>query len=86
MANRCEYATRAYGPRDVKKLRRIPCRGGRRAHGREATVAAKNELGPIGDYCVHTTTGDHSLLVYAEIHRDEAGATAAGFLTRAAAP
>jgi transposase InsO family protein len=67
---------------DVKKLGRIPDGGGWRAHGRGARPAARRGLGY--DY-VHTAVDDHSRLAYAEIHNDEKGTTAAGFLLRAAA-
>ncbi|KSW14097.1 IS481 family transposase [Cellulomonas sp. B6] len=69
---------------DVKKLGRIPDGGGWRAHGREATVTAKSKRAPIGYDYVHTAIDDHSRLAYAEIHDDEKGTTAAGFLARAA--
>ncbi|WP_197332391.1 integrase core domain-containing protein, partial [Ralstonia solanacearum] len=39
----------------------------------------------IGFDYVHAAVDDHTRLAYAEIHPDEKGATAAGFLTRAAA-
>lgn len=70
---------------DVKKLGRIPEGGGWRAHGREATVAHKHKKVLIGYDYVHTAIDDHSRLAYAEIHTDEKGTTAAGFLARAAA-
>lgn len=70
---------------DVKKLGRIPEGGGWRAHGREATVAHKHKKVLIGYDYVHTAIDDHSRLAYAEIHCDEKGTTAAGFLARAAA-
>ncbi len=68
---------------DVKKLGRIPDGGGWRVHGREANT--RNRKNPIGFDYVHAAVDDHSRLAYAEIHPDEKGATAAGFLTRAAA-
>lgn len=67
---------------DVKKLGRIPDGGGWKAHGRGARPKDHRGLGY--DY-VHTAIDDHSRLAYAEIHTDEKGTTAAGFLTRAAA-
>lgn len=70
---------------DVKKLGRIPDGGGWRVHGREATVAHKHKKVLIGYDYVHTAIDDHSRLAYAEIHPDEKGTTAAGFLARAAA-
>ena len=66
---------------DVKKLGRIPDGGGWRAHGRSEQVRGRG----IGYDYVHTAIDDHSRLAYAEIHPDEKGATAAGFLARAAA-
>lgn len=70
---------------DVKKLGRIPDGGGWRVLGREATVAHKHKKVLIGYDYVHTAIDDHSRLAYAEIHPDEKGTTAAGFLARAAA-
>lgn len=66
---------------DVKKLGRIPDGGGWRAHGRSEKVRGRG----IGYDYVHTAIDDHSRLAYAEIHGDEKGATAAGFLERAVA-
>ncbi|GIG36282.1 IS481 family transposase [Cellulomonas pakistanensis] len=66
---------------DVKKLGRIPDGGGWRAHGRSEQVRGRG----IGYDYVHTAIDDHSRLAYAEIHTDEKGTTAAGFLARAAA-
>ncbi|MDF2509802.1 MAG: transposase [Microbacterium sp.] len=66
---------------DVKKLGRIPDGGGWRAHGRSENVRGR---GISYDY-VHTAIDDHSRLAYAEIHDDEKGTTAAGFLDRAVA-
>ena len=65
---------------DVKKLGRIPDGGGWRAHGRSEEVRGRG----IGYDYVHTAIDDHSRLAYAEIHDDEKGTTAAGFLARAA--
>ena len=62
-------------------LGRIPDGGGWRAHGRSEQVRGRG----IGYDYVHTAIDDHSRLAYAEIHPDEKGATAAGFLARAAA-
>ena len=67
---------------DVKKLGRIPEGGGWRMHGRTA-VARRHRL--VGFDYVHAAIDDRSRLAYAEIHPDEAGATCAGFLERAAA-
>lgn len=66
---------------DVKKLGRIPDGGGWRAHGRSENVRGRG----IGNDYIHTAIDDHSRLTYAEIHDDEKGATAAGFLARAVA-
>ena len=66
---------------DVKKLGRIPDGGGWRAHGRSERPNWKRGLG--FDY-VHAAVDDHSRLAYAEVLPDEKGATAAGFLLRAA--
>jgi transposase InsO family protein len=66
---------------DVKKLGRIPDGGGWRAHGRSEEVRGRG----IGYDYVHTAIDDHSRLADAEIHPDEKGATAAGFLARATA-
>jgi transposase InsO family protein len=71
---------------DVKKLGRIPDGGGWRAHGRSEAVRGRTVHGrPLGYDYVHTAVDDHSRLAYAEIHDDEKGVTAAGFLRRAAA-
>ncbi|MCS0498040.1 IS481 family transposase [Protaetiibacter mangrovi] len=64
---------------DVKKLGRIPDGGGWRAHGRSEEVRGRG----IGFDYVHTAVDDHTRLAYAEIHPDERGVTAAGFLIRA---
>jgi transposase InsO family protein len=71
---------------DVKKLGRIPDGGGWRVHG--GTVAnhqSRPDKTPIGFDYVHAAVDDYTRLAYAEIHPDEKGPTAAGFLTRAAA-
>jgi transposase InsO family protein len=65
---------------DVKKLGRIPEGGGCRAHGRSEQVKGRG----IGYDYVHVAIDDHTRLGYAEVLPDEKGATAAGFLTRAA--
>ncbi|WP_183834980.1 IS481 family transposase [Cellulomonas hominis] len=70
---------------DVKKLGRIPDGGGWRAHGRASTVDHRHKKVPTGYDYVHTAIDDHSRLAYAEIHTDEKGVTAAGFLARATA-
>jgi transposase InsO family protein len=65
---------------DVKKIGRIPDGGGWRAWGR-GNVKRRTRVGY--DY-VHSAVDDHTRIAYSEIHRDEKGDTAAGFLTRAA--
>ena len=73
---------------DVKKLGRIPDGGGWRSQGRAATNGAKGRrtrAGGLGFDYVHAAVDDHTRLAYAEIHPDEKGVTAAGFLSRAAA-
>lgn len=64
---------------DVKKLGRIPTGGGWRVHGRSEDVRGRG----LGYDYVHTAIDDHSRLAYAEIHDNERGSTAAGFLQRA---
>lgn len=66
---------------DVKKLGRIPNGGGWRVHGRKEEFRGRG----IGFDYVHAAVDDHTRLAYAEVHPDEKGTTAAGFLTRAAA-
>ncbi|MFI2490533.1 IS481 family transposase [Promicromonospora kroppenstedtii] len=71
---------------DVKKLGRIPDGGGWRIQGgTHANHQSRPDKKPIGFDYVHAAVDDHTRLAYAEIHPDEKGATAAGFLTRAAA-
>ena len=69
---------------DVKKIGRIPPGGGWRAHGRQMGSTAKRKRTKIGYDFVHSAVDDHSRLAYSEIHPDEQGATAAGFISRAA--
>lgn len=69
---------------DVKKIGRIPDGGGWRARGRHSRTAAQRKARIGYDY-VHSAVDDHSRLAYSEIHSDEQGETAAGFLGRAAA-
>jgi transposase InsO family protein len=69
---------------DVKKLGRIPPGGGWRVHGRGAGSTAAKKKARIGYDFVHSMVDDHTRLAYSEIHDDEQGKTAAGFLTRAA--
>lgn len=70
---------------DVKKLGRIPPGGGWRVHGRHAGSTSAKKKAKIGYDFVHSMVDDHSRLAYSEIHDDEKGITAAGFITRAAA-
>lgn len=70
---------------DVKKIGRIPDGGGWRARGREATSTTARKKARIGYDYVHSAVDDHSRLAYSEIHDDEQGDTAAGFIKRAAA-
>jgi transposase InsO family protein len=77
---------------DVKKLGKIPARGGWRARGRAATSAERDRRqrqqrrsgpGRLGFDYVHSLVDDHSRLAYSEILPDETGSTCAGFLNRA---
>lgn len=71
---------------DVKKLGRIPDGGGWRVQGwMAANHQSRVDKKPIGFDYVHAAVDDHTRLAYAEVHPDERGVTAAGFLTRAAA-
>lgn len=69
---------------DVKKLGRIPAGGGWRLHGRAAGDTGAHRRARIGYDYVHALVDDYTRLAYAEVLPDEKGATAAGFLTRAA--
>jgi transposase InsO family protein len=69
---------------DVKKIGRIPPGGGWRAWGRARARTSARRKQRIGYDYVHSAVDDHSRLAYSEIHPDEQGDTAAGFLTRAA--
>ena len=69
---------------DVKKLGRIPDGGGWRLHGRAAGDTGAHKRARIGYDYVHALVDDYTRLAYAEVLPDEKGATAAGFLTRAA--
>lgn len=69
---------------DVKKIGRIPEGGGWRAHGRAMGSSHKRKRNPVGYDFVHSMVDDHTRLAYSEIHDDEKGDTAAGFLARAA--
>ena len=64
---------------DVKKIGRIPDGGGWRAWGRRRHQTPEARVGY--DY-VHSAVDDHTRLAYSEIHTDEKGDTAAGFLAR----
>jgi transposase InsO family protein len=69
---------------DVKKIGRIPEGGGWRANGRPGSKTNATKNARIGYDYVHAAVDDYTRLAYAEILPDEKGATAAGFLTRAA--
>jgi transposase InsO family protein len=68
---------------DVKKLGRIPDGGGWRAHGRQMGSTGERKRNKIGFDYIHSAVDDHTRLAYSEIHDDEKGATAAGFIRRA---
>jgi transposase InsO family protein len=80
---------------DVKKLGNIPDGGGWRFTGRtqgqrNRTSTPTSQRGKAGDKnyghaYIHTVIDDHSRVAYAEIHDDEAAATAAAVLRRAVA-
>jgi transposase InsO family protein len=81
---------------DIKKLGNIPAGGGHRQLGRPAgkrntqrdrsSGKRSRHHHPLhGHGFIHAAVDDHSRLAYAEIHPDEQGATAAGFLERAVA-
>ena len=74
---------------DVKKLGRFD-RAGHRVTGsrrgrRTQTTAAGCGRGVVGWEFVHVCVDDHSRLAYVELHADERGQTAVGFLRRAVA-
>lgn len=69
---------------DVKKIGRIPDGGGWKAWGRQIGRTSANKKARIGYDYVHSAVDDHTRLAYSEIHDDEQGDTAAGFLARAA--
>jgi transposase InsO family protein len=70
---------------DIKKLGRIPDGGGWRTRGRPGATTWAARTARIGFDYVPAAIDDRSRLAYAEILPDEKGATAAAFLTRAAA-
>ncbi len=70
---------------DVMKLGRIPDGGGRRVHGRAATVDHRHKPVPIGFDYVHVAIDDHSRLAYVEVLPDERVDACAGFLACAVA-
>jgi transposase InsO family protein len=73
---------------DVKKLGRISSRGaGHRVagHRRSQFKVGPGRLGATGWEFVHVCVDDATRLAYVEVLDDEKGATAAGFLRRAAA-
>ncbi|MDQ1131356.1 transposase InsO family protein [Microbacterium sp. SORGH_AS 888] len=70
---------------DVKKLGRIPDGGGWRADPTQTVAVHRTSHLKIGYDYVHTAIDDHSRVAYAEVHDDEKGVTAAGFLDRAVA-
>jgi hypothetical protein len=65
---------------DVKKLGRVPDRGGWRIHGRSERPNRKR--GPGWDF-VHAAVDDHGRLAYAEIQADERADTCVAFWERA---
>jgi transposase InsO family protein len=77
---------------DVKKLGNIPAGGGHRFVGRVAGARhrqadcgqrSRHRNPLLGHAFVHAAVDDHSRLAYAEVHGEETGQTAAGFLVRA---
>ena len=60
----------------VKKIGRIPDGGGWRAWGRDRV----RRRGRVGYDYIHSAVDDHTRLAYCEIHTDEQGPTAAGFV------
>ncbi len=68
---------------DVKKIGRIPDGGGWKAWGRHIGKTSQQKKARIGYDYIHSAVDDHTRLAYSEIHPNEQGATAAGFLTRA---
>lgn len=68
---------------DVKKIGRLPDGGGWRAHGRAMGSTGAKKRARIGYDYIHSMVDDHTRLAYSEIHSDERGDTAAGFIERA---
>ena len=65
---------------DTKKLGRVPAGGGHRITGDKRFRGRGN-----GNDFLHVAIDDHSRYAFVEVHPDEKGVTAAGFLIRAAA-
>ena len=53
-------------------------------HGDDRSVTRRKAEARVGYDYVHSAVDDHTRLAYSEIHRDEKGDTAAGFMARAA--
>lgn len=69
---------------DVKKIGRIPERGGWRGRSQiPSNHQARVDKKPIGYDYVHTMVDDHSRFTYSEVLPDEKGPTCAAFLQRA---
>ena len=68
---------------DVKKLGRIPHGGGHRMLGRE--LGHRDRQRGVGRDYLHVAVDDHSRVAFVQVHPDEQGPTAAGFLLDAAA-
>jgi transposase InsO family protein len=67
---------------DVKKLGRIPPGGGHRMLGRES--GRRDRRRGVGRDYLHVAVDDHSRVAFIQVHPDEKGPTAAGFLLDAA--
>lgn len=70
---------------DVKKQGRIPHGGGHRVLGRQAGRVTRQRSGGMGYDYLHIAVDDFSRAAYIEVHDNERGDTASGFLQRAAA-
>lgn len=78
---------------DVKKLAKIPPGGGSRFLGYEGlrnnwrtqVWDGTTQRGRLGHTYIHAAVDDYTRIAYVEALNDEKGATAAGFITRAAA-